>query len=88
MLLSVNIWAPQVAVVIKTPPAIAEAARDAGSIPGSGRTTIGGHDNPLQDSYLENPMDRGASQATSPWGCKELDMTKHTPVLFLCFSPT
>ena len=35
-------------------------ARDAGSIPGSGRSPGGGHSNPLQNSCLENPMDRGA----------------------------
>ena len=37
--------------------------RDAGLIPGSGRSTGGGHSNPLQFSCLENPMDRGACQA-------------------------
>ena len=26
---------------------------------------------------LENPMDRGAQRATTPWGCKELGMTEH-----------
>ena len=36
---------------------------EAGSIPGSGRSPGGGHGNPLQYSYLENPMDRGAWQA-------------------------
>ena len=35
-----------------------------GSIPGSGRSPGGGHGNPLQYSCLENPMDRGAWQAT------------------------
>ena len=39
-------------------------AGDAGSIPGSGRSHGGGHDNPLQYSCLENLMDRGAWQAT------------------------
>ena len=39
-------------------------ARDAGSIPGLGRSLGGGHGNPLQYSCLENPMDRGAWQAT------------------------
>ena len=34
------------------------------SIPGLGRSPGEGNDNPLQDSYLENPMDRGAWQAT------------------------
>ena len=33
---------------------------DVGSIPGSGRSPGGGHNNPLQYSCLENPMDRGA----------------------------
>ena len=37
---------------------------DAGSIPGSGRSPGEGNGNPLQYSYLENPMDRGAWQAT------------------------
>ena len=37
---------------------------DIGSIPGSGRSPGGGHDNPLQYSCLESPMDRGAWQAT------------------------
>ena len=35
-----------------------------GSIPGSGRSPGEGNSNPLQDSCLENPMDRGAWQAT------------------------
>ena len=38
--------------------------RDMGLIPGSGRSPEGGHDNPLQYSCLENPMDRGAWWAT------------------------
>ena len=35
-----------------------------GSIPGSGRSPGGRHGNPLQYSYLENPMDGGAWWAT------------------------
>ena len=38
--------------------------RDAGYIPGSGRSPGGGHGNLLQCSCLENPMDRGACWAT------------------------
>jgi len=38
--------------------------RDSSSIPGSGRSSIGGHSNSLQYSYLENPTGRGAWQAT------------------------
>ena len=37
---------------------------DLGSIPGSGRSPGGGHSNPLQYSYLENPIDRGIWWAT------------------------
>ena len=38
-------------------------ARDAGLIPGSGRSPGGGNGNPLQYSCLENSMDRGAWRA-------------------------
>ena len=37
---------------------------DPGSIPGSGRSAGEGNGNPLQYCGLENPMDRGAWQAT------------------------
>ena len=50
--------------VIKNPPANARNIRDQGSIPGSGRSRGGGHDNQLQYSCLENPMDRGAWKPT------------------------
>ena len=39
-------------------------AGDLGSVPGSGRSPGEGNGNPLQCSCLENPMDRGAWQAT------------------------
>ena len=39
-------------------------AGDPGSIPGLGRSPGEGNGNPLQYSYLENPTDRGAWQAT------------------------
>ena len=35
-------------------------AGDLGSTPGSGRSPGEGNGNPLQDSCLESPMDRGA----------------------------
>ena len=41
----------------------ARNARDAGSIPGSGRSPGGGHGNSLQYSCLENSMDGGVGQA-------------------------
>ena len=50
--------------VVKNPPSNAGDIRDAGLIPGSGRSPGGGHGNPLQYSCLENPMDREAWQAT------------------------
>ena len=40
-----------------------ETGRDAGSIPGSGRSPGGGNGSPRQYSFLENPMDRGAWRA-------------------------
>ena len=40
-----------------------------------GRSAGGGHGNPLQDSFLENPMDRGAWQAAGPRGCQESGTT-------------
>ena len=48
-------------LVVKNPPA---SAGDVGSIPGSGRSPRGGHENPLHCSCLENPMNRGAWWAT------------------------
>ena len=42
--------------MVKKMPANAEDVRDAGSIPGSGRSPGGGNGNLLQYSCLENPM--------------------------------
>ena len=42
-------------------------AGDLGSVPGLGRSPGEGNGNPLQCSCLENPMDRGAWQATVHW---------------------
>jgi len=52
-----------VVLVVKNLPVSAGDIRDAGSVPGLGRSPGIGHDNSLQDSCLENPMDRGAWQA-------------------------
>ena len=51
-------------LVVKNLPANAGDVRDMGLIPGLGRSSGGGHDNPLQYSFLENSMDRGAWRAT------------------------
>ena len=55
--------------MVKNPAANAGDIRDAGSIPGLGRSPGGGHDNLLQYSCLENPMD-------SPRGRKESNATE------------
>jgi len=60
-----NTGASQVALVVKNQPANARDIRDGDSIPRLGRSPGGGHGNPLQDSCLENPMDRGAWRATA-----------------------
>ena len=52
------------ALEVKNPPANAGDVREVGSIPGSGRSPGGGHGNPLQYSYLKNPMDRRVWWAT------------------------
>ena len=66
----------QVSLVIRKLPANAED-RQAGSVPGLGRSTGGGHGRPLQSPCLENLVDRGA------WGATvhrviESDMTEVT----------
>ena len=48
-------WASQVALLVKNSPANARDVRDAGLIPGLGRSPGGGYGNPLQYSFLENP---------------------------------
>ena len=42
--------------MVKNPPANAGDARDAGSVPGSGRSPGAGNGTPLQYSCLENSM--------------------------------
>ena len=64
------------ALVVKNLPVNAGEIRDVGSIPGLGRSPGGGHGNPLQYSCLENPMDRGAWQATTHGINKESDMAE------------
>ena len=47
--------------MVKNPPA---SPGDGGSIPGSGRSPGGENGNPLQNSCLENPMDKEAWKVT------------------------
>ena len=63
------------ALVVKNVPANAGDVRDAGLIPGLGRSPGGGHGNPLQYSCLKNPHGQ-RSLAGSPWGRKEPDTTE------------
>ena len=61
-------------LVVKNLPANAEDKRDAGSIPGSGRSPGVGNGNPLQYSCLGNPTGRGDWYAivfgvTKNWAC-------------------
>ena len=77
-------WASQVALVVKNPPANVGDVKDVGSIPGSGRSPEGGHSNPFQYSCLENPIDRGPWWATghmvtkSQTRLKELNTRTHS----------
>ena len=66
IMMSLNLWIFFFFWYGKNPPANVGDIKDAGSIPGSGRSPGGGHGNPLQYSCLENPMDRRGWQATVP----------------------
>ena len=61
--------------MLKNPPTNAEDSRDAGSVPGLGRSPGEENGNLLQYFCLDNPMDRGAWWTTVFGGHKELDMT-------------
>ena len=61
---NITFWASHVALIVKNLSASAREVKEAGLIPGSGRSPGGGHGNPLQYSCLEKPMDRGAWWAT------------------------
>ena len=64
-------------LVVNNPPANAGDLKDVGSIPESGRSPGEGHGNPLQYSFLENPMERGTWQATVH-GVVQSDTTEAT----------
>ena len=61
--------------MVKNPLANGGDARDAGSIPGSGRCPGEGNGNPLQYFCLENPMDRGVWRAAR---VGHISVTGHT----------
>ena len=66
------LWASQVVLVVKNPPANAGDVKAVGSLPGSGRSPGGGHGNPLQYSCLEKPVDRGAWLGYSAYGLQRV----------------
>ena len=76
MLLHTMRRASQVALVVNNLPASAGDIRNMGLIPGSGRFSGGGPDNPLQHSCLENPTDGGAWRVTAHRVTQELDKTE------------
>ena len=59
------VWGPGLALVFLTP-----------HIPGLGRSPGGGHGNPLQDSYLENPHGQRSLAGYSPCGQGESSTTE------------
>ena len=67
--------------MVKSPPANAGDIRDGGSVPVLGRRPGEGHDNPLQHSCLEYPMDRGEWQVMVHGVAKESDTNEHTQKL-------
>ena len=67
-------WGFPDGTVAKNPPTSAADARDSGSIPGAGKPPGAGNSNPLQHSFLGNPTDRGAWQATVYGDTKESAM--------------
>ena len=63
--------------MVKNPTANVGDVSNAGLIPGLGRSPGGGHGKPLQNSCLENPMNRGAWQVTAH-GVTQLDTNEAT----------
>ena len=72
--------ASQVVLMVKGLPVNAGDISETGSIPGSGRCLEEGNANPLQYSFLENPHGQSLV-GYSPWGHKELDITKQLSTL-------
>ena len=76
--MSENVWASQVALVVKNPPANVGDIRDVGSIPGLGRSPEGGHGNPTPASLPGESHGQRNLVGCSPFGRKEWDMTEVT----------
>ena len=70
--------------MVKNLPANVGDAGDAGLMPGLGRSLRGGNGNPLQNSYLKYPMDRGAWKTTVHGVAKSWTwLTTHTTLTIL-----
>ena len=63
-LITHQVWASQVVLVVKNMPVNAGDVREVGSIPGSASSPGEGYGNPLQYNCLENSTDRGVWWAT------------------------
>ena len=75
---SMEVWASQLALVVKKSPASAGDAREVGLIPGSRRSPEGGNGNPLQCSCLRNSTERGAWRTTVAKSWIQLSDWAHT----------
>ena len=71
-------------LVAQTVKASSYNAGDLGSIPGLGRSPGEGNGNPLKYSCLENPMDRGAWQATAHGVAKSQTGLRKFTALHFC----
>ena len=67
-MISIALWGFPGDSVVKNPPV---KAGDTGLVLGSGRSPVGGTDNPLQCSCLGNSMDRGVWWATQSMGSRK-----------------
>ena len=79
--------ASHVTVVVKNLPANARDLTNVGLIPGLGRSPGREHENPLQYSCLENPIDRGAGglQSVDRTESDTTEATKHALPWYLLY---
>ena len=75
---NIIIWISQVMLLVKNSSANARDLRDAGSIPGLGRSSGGGYGNPLQYFLPRESYGQRSLVGYNQWCCKMSDMTKVT----------
>ena len=83
-----EIWGDMEVLVVNNLPANAADIRDMGSFLGSGRSSGGGHRNPLQYSCLENAMDRGDWWSTIHRVTNSWTVLKQLSTKLLQYCPT